>query len=257
MEAFVGGLGLWTPGHASPEAWSERRRDDSVVAPECRLLAGRLGRFTSLVTCVAVEVLQQAATSAGEDLGTVATVFGSANGEVRTVFDQLDMIDREGGPSPARFGNSVHNAASGLFSIATRNMAFTTALSADRSTVAMCLLEALAWLDRAGGSVVVAIADEPLPPHLVPEGGSFDPLGVAFHLSSEPGVNSLGRIGRMRWEPSLEAPAGIPDHLALNPTAAGLPLMEALLGGRGGTVPLETGSPGWCLDFVPSRVRVP
>jgi hypothetical protein len=255
-EAFVEGLGLWSPGYPTPQAWTERRRDPFAVKPECRLLASRLGRFTSLVTRLAVEVLDQAVRQGGVDPSTVATVFGSANGEIRTVFEQLDMIDQEGSPSPARFGNSVHNAASGLFSIASKNMGFTTALSADRSTFAVCLLEALAWLDCGGGSVVLSVADEPLPAHLVEAGASFDPLGIGVLLSPETSGRSLGRIGRLRWEPALEATSIIPPNLAANPCAAGLHLVEALLHGRTGTVPLEPGGAGWCLDLLPSRVEV-
>ena len=94
------------------------------------------------------------------------TVFGSAYGEILIAFEQLDMIEREGVPSPARFKNSVHNTASGHVSIATGNTGFTTALAAGPATFAMCLLEAWVWLETHGGSVIVSVADEPLPDHL-------------------------------------------------------------------------------------------
>ena len=40
--AYVRGLGLWTPGFASPEAWCRGASNPSVVTPEVDLLSGAL-----------------------------------------------------------------------------------------------------------------------------------------------------------------------------------------------------------------------
>ena len=60
----VAGIGLWTPGYPSPRAWLEGRHDPAAVRPTCALLDSRIGRYTSLVTRMAVEAMEQAAPQA-------------------------------------------------------------------------------------------------------------------------------------------------------------------------------------------------
>ncbi len=199
---------------------------------------------------MAVEALAQAGAQGGADLREVPTIFGSAYGEIRTAFDQMDMIEREGVPSPARFKNSVHNTASGHVSIATGNMRFSTSLAAGPATFAMCLLEAFAWLDVHRGSVIVSVADEPLPDHLAAS-GCYDPLGIAFHLTAKHGATAagLGELSDLRRRGPECSPAGIPERLAKNPCAAGLLLLESVLRKRSGTVPVEISRGAWSVEL--------
>ena len=245
----VAGVGLWTPGHDSPAAWIERRRDPQALRPRCDILDSRIGRYTSLVTRMAVHALEQAAAQGRAPLKEVAAIFGSAYGEIRTAFDQLDMIEREGVPSPARFKNSVHNTAAGHVSIATGNMGFSTALAAGGATFAMCLLEAFAWLEARRGSVIVAVADEPLPDHLATV-GRYEALGVAFCLSSDPpSGGGLAGLSDLRRRGPKCPPGGVPERLAGNPCAAALPLVEAVMRRRSGIVPVEQGGEGWSVEL--------
>jgi hypothetical protein len=198
---------------------------------------------------MAVEVCAQAAAQSAVNLREVPTVFGSANGEIQIAFQQMDMIEQDGVPSPARFKNSVHNTASGHVSISTGNMAFTTALAAGGATFAMCLLEAWAWLHVHPGEIIVSVADESLPEHL---SGvcRYEPLGVAFCLSSASNpAKSLGCISDLHPGRDSQLVAAIPEGLAKNPTAAGLPLMEAVLHGRSGVIPIQVGGEGWRVTF--------
>lgn len=248
---FIAGIGLWTPGYASPDAWLEDRHDPDSIAPACAMLNARIGRYTSLVTRMAVEVLGQAGRQSQADLRTIPTVFGSANGEIRLAFEQLDMIEAEGVPSPARFKNSVHNTASGHSSIATGHMGFTTALAAGGATFAMCLLEAWGWLEIYGRSIIVVIADESLPDHLLSV-ARCDPLGVAFHLSTEPPpCGSLGLMSDLRRRDHLPPAAAIADRLEQNPCAAALPLVDAALRKRAGATRVEIDGEGWSVEFQP------
>lgn len=245
----VAGVGLWTPGYASPRAWIEGKNDPAATRPACTMLDSRIGRHTSLVTRLAIEALEQAAAQGGAHLNEVPTIFGSAYGEIRTAFDQLDMIEREGVPSPARFKNSVHNAASGHFSIASGNMGFSTALAAGPATFAMCLLEAFAWLEVHRSSVIVSVSDEPLPDHLAAV-GQYDPLGIAFHLSADPRARGgLGELSNLRRRGREFSPMSLPERLAKNPCGAALLLVEAVLRRRSGTVPVELGGEGWSVEI--------
>jgi len=214
------------------------------------MLGSRNGRYTSLMTRMAIAALEQAGAQSGATLSEVPTVFGSANGEIQTAFDQLDKIERESVPSPARFKNSVHNTASGHVAIATGNTGFSTALAAGRATFAMCLLEAWAWLELHGSSIIVSVADESLPDHLS-IAGRYDPLGIALHLGAlPPAAGALGRLSGLQPRGQLSTPASvIPGELSTNPCAAGLLLVEALLQGRAGTVPVELGGEGWSVEL--------
>jgi hypothetical protein len=92
-------------------------------------------------------------------------------------------MDDEPRLSPLRFQASVHNTASGLISLETKNRAFTTALAAGNQTFATALLEAQTWLSCHGGEILVLVAEEELSPRLDRE-LRFPPLGVGLHLSA-------------------------------------------------------------------------
>ena len=70
----IAGVGLWTPGFATPQAWADRRHDPSELRPGCAMLQSRIGRYTSLVTRMAVAALEQAAARSGTDMKEVQTV---------------------------------------------------------------------------------------------------------------------------------------------------------------------------------------
>ena len=245
---WVTGVGLWAPGFPTAEAWLARHEDPSVVRPTCDILNPRIGRYCSLVTRMAIETFTQAGRRARADLSEVASVFGSAYGEIRIAFEQLEMIRLEGVPSPARFKNSVHNTASGHVSIATGNTGFSTALAAGQATFAMSLLESWVWLETHGGEVIACVADES-PPEYLTAAAPYQPLGVAFALCSEPGATALGRLSAIRRGEGHGGADRIPERWAGNPCAAALLLVEAILHERSGIVPLEPGKKAWCADL--------
>jgi len=243
--AHVIGLGLWTPGFPSVKHWADHAESPEATSPACDALPRRAKRGTSLVTRMAVEVAEQAANAAGADLAHTSNVFGSALGEVQTAIDQMAMIASDDGLlSPTRFKNSVHNTAPGLLSIAVENRGFTTAIAGGPATVAMSLLEGLSLLETEGGRVVVAVADEPVPEPFVEE-RRYAPLALGLCLAPEDeGQGSLAFLTGFGRRKGPDAPGGgeIPDHLAANPIASGLPLFAAILGGEGATnVPVERG----------------
>jgi 3-oxoacyl-(acyl-carrier-protein) synthase len=219
-----------------------------VDRPRPLLLKSRIGRYTSLITRMAVETLEQAAEQGGEDLSTAAIVFGSTYGEIVTAFEQLDMIEEVGVPSPSRFKNSVHNTSAGHTAIATGNMGFSTSLAAGGRTFAMCLLEALCWMETSGGSVIVSVADESLPPHLR-SAGRFEAMSVAFALSSNR-REGLARIQGFSRCADPDGHTGIPAQFEGNPSAIGIGLLRAVMTGQGGTVAVDPSRPGWCVDVA-------
>ncbi len=238
---YAYGCGYWSPGVAS---WRDRldgRRGESLRDPPCESVNSRLLRGTSVVTRAAIEALSQAAREGGADLAKVATVFGSELGEVQTAVALLTQIRAEGLPSPMRFKNSVHNAASGTASIAWGNNSFSTAISAGGDLVAMSLLEAWAWLDAHGGDAVIALAEEEIPAPL-PSHGSYPSESFGFHLGVDARPGSA-RLEALRVDPSVPASRG--PH-ACSPAGA---LLDAITQRRSGAVSLsrDESSP-WCVD---------
>ncbi|MCC6876508.1 MAG: beta-ketoacyl synthase chain length factor [Sandaracinaceae bacterium] len=243
------GLGLWTPGFAGVTAWREGRPDPAIDKPACRLIDARLKRGTSLFANMLGEVVEQAATDAGLDVAKVPTVYGSRLGEIETMAVLLRMLFEEDGKlSPVRFKNSVHNAASGLVSIATQNTAFTTAIAAGERSFEASLLEAWALLEREGGHAIVAVADD-RPPVPLRELGDHGALAIAIALGTESAPRARARLSGLRQRVALPVSARVPDELAGNCASAALALVAAVVEGRAGTVPIALpGRPGGAVD---------
>jgi hypothetical protein len=260
---YVRGVGLWTPGFSSPEAWcrsvhqSEEGeghetdcRDELAVTPPAQLLEGNLRRRAPALSRMSVEVFEQAATRAGCDTARTPSVWATAHGEHTTAHRLLKMMPRgEGKLSPTHFHNSVHNTPSGYASIATRNVCSSTTLTGGAELVMAAFLEAWCRLETCGGDVLLVLADEQLQtPFESP--GMTAPLALAFCLSAQPaGATAVLSDLRRDTVPRTRAQAPFgPLYVS-----AALPLIERIVGQRAGTVALELDTEGegpvWCLDL--------
>ncbi len=183
---YLRGHALWTPGFNSLAALLAGEENTELKRPPIALVESRMKRATSLMTRMAVECVAGALTDANIPLSEAATLFGSTHGEIQIAVDQMVMMrDGEGQISPARFKNSVHNTAAGLFSIAAKNRGFTTAIAAGADTFAMTLLEGLALLQTGEAHhAVVSICDEALPDPIHPY-APHGPAAIALALSTE------------------------------------------------------------------------
>jgi hypothetical protein len=249
MDAYVHGVGLWTPGFSNAEAWCSNRGSDEALEPEAKLLHGAIRRRATRMTRLAVEALQQAGTDAGCDLSSVPTVWATAHGEHETAVAILGMLTRaEGRLSPTKFHNSVYNTASGYASIATDNRAPSTTLSGGADLVAMALLEALCFLQAGAPEVAVILVDEPILPPFDARGAQA-PLSVAFCMSSDP-TGARARISDLRQ--ADVTPAAIHPRFGGLYVSAALPLLQAILANESASLPLEIAcqqeAPIWVVD---------
>lgn len=183
---FVSGVGLWATGASSVAAWLKPERDAALVKPACEVVDARLRRATSHLTRAAMEASAEACTSAGlSPKQSLPIVFGSAAGEIQIAIEQLEMMrSADGIVSPARFRNSVHNTATGIYSIATGSTGFATAIAASEITAAMSLLEVSALLHAGAERVLCVVGDESLPVPL-DRFGRHETLAVALVCERE------------------------------------------------------------------------
>lgn len=239
--AAVERVSLLGPGLAS---WADARRvlageapyvPAPTAVPQPALLPPNERRRSGQAVRVALAV------GDGAPAG-VATVFASSSADGDTchaICEQLAGDDRM--ISPTRFHNSVHNAPSGYWSIATRNMSPSTSLCAFDGSFAAGLLEACAMLRASGRPVLLIAYDSPYPEPLRAKRPVPDSFGLSLLLAPGPGPGSLARIelGCAQAAPDVLADAGLEALRRAIPTARGLPLLRLLALGRDGAVVTE------------------
>ena len=248
----IAGIGIWSEKFGN---WDEFQAAlagaavEPVGALQPELIPARERRRAPAAVKMAVEVMDQACRMAGIDATDVATVFGSGMGDMqitdyicRTLADAPRMV------SPTKFHNSVHNASTGYWSIATGSHFAANAISAYADTVAAALLEGAVQAVEEDVPVLVALeelaapqpfrsvieVDEPLAIALLltPKGQVAAPLaGLGLAVRAEPGDN-----------PAALTVAG--TAFSNNFAAPLLPLLAALVNGEAATaaLPLSSGS---------------
>lgn len=105
----------------------------------------------------------EAAQTAAANRKGIPVVFCSQHGEVKRSLEILEPLAREEAISPAAFSLSVHNAISGLYSIASADTAPMTALAGEADGAGHALVEACAQLAAGAPEVLLVVYDEPLP----------------------------------------------------------------------------------------------
>lgn len=246
MNVHVRGHAFWAPGYSSLDAFEAGEIDESLKRPAIAFVESRMKRATSLMTRMSVHCVASAIESSDLPLDGCATVFGSEHGEIQIAVDQMVMMqDGEGRISPARFKNSVHNTAAGLFSIAANNKGFTTALAAGADTFPLSLLEAMALL-KAGDAkhAVVVVADEPLP-EPIEDASSHAAMAIALALSTE-GPGPALSLPMLSSAKTGASPSQVPEPFAEHCGAAAYRLLMALRGGERGKVLLN---PTWEVEL--------
>lgn len=253
MSAVVAvcGMGLWLEGYPNLSAYLAGTQS-AGASPSGALLDKHSRRRASDFTKALADVYAEALSAAALPADTVASVFGSALGEVGTMISLLDQMWREGGAlSPMRFAGSVHNAAAGVVSIGTKNTGFTTSIGADHDTPAMALFEAIAIVKSRAEPVMVACGDEAAPSDLV--GGAFGWGSLCAAIALLPADHADPALPRLTApeirEPTL-APSEVPPGIEHNPEVGMLDLITSLARGASGAVRLDRGrGRGYCVEI--------
>lgn len=243
-ELTVRGIGWWSPGVADWPSAGAALADGTTwpAAPAARpapgLMPANERRRAPDSVLLALTVAEQACAAAGADPRILPSVFASTYGDL-AISDYMcaTLADDPAQLSPTRFHNSVHNAPSGYWSIATGAMAPTTSLCGYRATLAAGLLEAATQIGDTGDSILLAAYDIAGAGPMAEVVASSLPFGCAFVLCADGVGPRLRLVTRTvtdgvpaAGDPGIgDAPAGLAELRTRNPIAAdALPLLMAL-----------------------------
>ena len=206
------------------------------------LPANERRRATNTVR-LAFRVCEEACREYMDEVSTFASVFASSGGD----YDVIDAICRVLGESdrsvsPTQFHNSVHNAAAGYWSIATRSMQGSTSLSAFNCSFAGGLLEAGTLISQQKKSILLAAYDTTPPQPIAQKHHIQHPFAVALLLSPNADSKAIAKLSLRMCQDQAES---LCENTALeplrvnNPAARSLPLLELLAQEKNGTVSVK------------------
>ena len=249
-EVVVLGCGAFVPGFDGLKGWAASAPSEEHAAPKAELVPKRQRRRASPLSKALADAFSDALETSALDPSLVASVFGSAIGEASTMVGLLDQMWSETAMlSPMRFATSVHNAASGVISIATENRGITTAIGADFDTPAMALMEGIGLVLARGESVIVCCGDEAPPSDLVPDGADWGMMTAAVAIGpvdqASPTSPRLSELTIAEATIELSEREGGDAHLDLiasNPNIGLLDLVVAIHRGLDGILRLDHGA---------------
>jgi len=241
MQLYVEGVALLGPGL---NGWEASRpvlagelsyRAAALELPSIALLPPNERRRTVKTVKLALALGAEAFAAADRHPAETPTVFTSSGGDGDTIHEILDALASDKPAlSPTRFHNSVHNAPSGYWGIATRSHAASTSLCCHDASFAAGLLEASvqATVDRSPVALIAYDLCYPEPLHSVrPIGATF---GAALILAPQPNPAAFARL-ELELRPSSGPtrdllPPALEALRCTTPAARSLPLLCALAG---------------------------
>jgi hypothetical protein len=202
---------------------------------------------------LAFRAAEDAVIAANADARELASVFSSSDADM-TVLHRIcsALAQTPRVISPTDFHNSVHNAASGYWSIGVGSMAPTTTVSAYDASFTAGLIEAVALARDRAADVLLVVYDAVAPQPLAAKRPLDVTAGVALILSP-----AAGGAARLSVELDGDAETRCADPAletlrAGNPALRALPLLELVAQARAGAVTLRgTGSLLVTLRYAP------
>jgi len=252
MKVFVEGVGVAGPGLNGWQAslpvlaGAVPYVEAAIVIPPNDLLPSAERRRTGLPVKISLAVGCEAIANAQRNAAELPAVFASSAGDGENMHYIFDMLANNGREvSPTRFHNSVHNAPSGYWSIATKSMAPSTSLACYDESFVAGLIEAATQVLAGGNAVVLIAYDTPYPIPLHERRPISAAFGVALVLTRERTSRSLAEldinISRQRKPCSPIADTRLEALRVSSPAARSLPLLAALA---------RRTADGICFDYV-------
>lgn len=248
LSISLDGIGLLGPGM---ESWQDacavlRGERPFEVAPvkmpPPELLPPTERRRAGVAIKLSMAIGLGAVNHAGANAATLASVFSSTGGDCDNCHNILEVLASDDRMiSPTRFHNSVHNAPSGYWSIATHATAPSTSLCAYDATFGAGLIEAVTQAQASGEPCLLLAFDTAYPQPLYEQRPIPYPFGVAMVLSPTRSAASKAelRVGFSQQPASTLADAQLEALRRQIPGARSLPLLELLACGKQGQVVVD------------------
>jgi len=214
------------------------------------LLPVRLRRRTSVATKMAFAAAERACKYAAIDPSTLPVIFTSALGEA-AITDQLchDIAKQNFPLSPTKFHNSVHNTASGYWSIAVGSKHPAMAMAAYQDSFALALLEAWSQLHTVEKQVLLVCYEEKASDILLPD-NAWKACATAFVLGAGE-MNDHGLSMEVPYLDELQEPFTVDEETS--PAFVALPFYDALKTNKKGRIQLSQGfDKAWFVELVSS-----
>jgi hypothetical protein len=257
---FIRGVGIAAPGFAGWKASVGILRGAAPYVPAAEtpyapaLLPPNERRRATASVRQAFRAAEDAVADANADARGLASVFASSDADMAVLHRICAALAQAPRViSPTDFHNSVHNAASGYWSIAVQSTAITTTLSAYDASFVAGLMEAIG-LVGAQRDVLLVVYDAVAPPPLLAKRPLASSASVALVLSAHSGGAALGRIEVAAGDAaeSVCANPALEDLRTANPALRALPLLELLAAKRAAAASLRnTGGSHVTISFTP------
>ena len=142
--------------------WAQQGRSDQTALPAFDLVPGKMRRRMSLLSKLVLQASLLLSSRHDIDYG----IFVSRHGELQRTYKLLNEILSGDEASPIAFSQSVHNTASGLFTIADRNPLPVTSLAACQDSFHQGLAEAFARLSVAVPQKILLVCFDDVVPEV-------------------------------------------------------------------------------------------
>jgi Beta-ketoacyl synthase, N-terminal domain len=254
IDVSIRGIGFIAPGLADWPAAQRLLAGSGVYAggpldpPAPDALPSAERRRASPSVRLAIAAAQQAVAGAELDPSTLASVFASADNDGETLHHICHALASPHPEiSPTRFHNSVHNAASGYWTIATHSRAPASMVTGADDVFSAGLLEAAVQVKVEARCVLLVAYDVPMPPplhalHPVATSGS-----LALALAPDRSQRDAARLGIELVRATAAGVSRMADRALetfrlANPVGRALPLLASVARGEAGSVVLGLNS---------------
>lgn len=248
LDCYIDGIGLLGPGFND---WPSSRailtgqigyQNQKTVLPSPASLPAAERRRCGAIVKLTLAVGYEAAGAAGLDVSVLPTVFSASNGDgdnCHAISEMLASDDRQ--ISPTRFHNSVHNAASGYWSIATGAMAPSSVLCAHDASFGAGLLEAITQVIVDNTCVLLIAYDTTYPEPLRSVRSIPDEFGIGLILAPQHSARSLAQItvALTANDADLLTDSALENVRTRIPAARGLPLLRSIANGESKTLVID------------------
>ncbi|MDO6387573.1 beta-ketoacyl-ACP synthase [Uliginosibacterium sp. 31-12] len=248
LNVGIAGVGLYGPGLNGWEAAQALLASNApfeltpLTLPPAEALPPAERRRVGLPIKLSMAIGFDAIKQAGVDASQLASVFSSTGGDCdncHAILEVLASDDRS--VSPTRFHNSVHNAPSGYWGIATHCMAPSTSLCAYDATFAAGLLEAASQVAATGQPCLLLAYDTAYPEPLYSCRPIPHAVGVALLLTPPEHAGAFARLSirPATAQPTVMADATLEALRQRVPAARALPLLQKLARHESGPVVID------------------